>query len=187
MLPAGDAGNEVHVGSAMPLGLVPKLVSKEQAEEDRDREVVGDEGRGVPVTLEEDAPVGEEDDDDGPHQTPPTGVRHELAVPWKVFGVDALCLQTLSESNTGDTNAEPVEHARDGAHVGEPAENVARGLGDGHVGQASEGGAQAQRVDGGSPGVGAGEDLGSLTGLCETIQGTGRGVQIRRTSRPSGG
>lgn len=125
MLPAGDAGNEVHVGSAMPLGLVPKLVSKEQAEEDRDRQVVGDEGRGVPVTLEEDAPVGEEDDDDGPDQTPPTGVRHELAVPWKVFGVDALRLQTLSESNTGDTDAEPIKHARDGAHVGEPAENIA--------------------------------------------------------------
>ena len=125
MFPAGDTGNEVHVGSAMPLGLVPELVSEEQAEEDRDRYVVGDEGCGVPVTLEEDAPVGEEDDDDGPDQTPPTGVRHELAVPWKVIGVDTLCLQTMSESDTSYTNAEPIEHSRDGAHVGEPAKNVA--------------------------------------------------------------
>ena len=107
----------------MPLGFVPELVSKEQAEEDWDRQVVGDEGRGVPVTLEEDVPVGEEDDEDGPHQTPPSGVWHELAVPWKVFGVDTLCLQTLSESDTSDTDAEPIEHSRYGAHVAEPAEN----------------------------------------------------------------
>jgi len=125
VFPTGDAGDEVHVGSAMPLGLVPKLVSEVQAEEYRDRQIVGDEGRGVPVTLEEDAPVGEEDDDDGPDQTPPTGIWHELAMPRKVLGVDTLRLQTMSESDTGETDAEPIKHSRDGAHVGEPAENVA--------------------------------------------------------------
>jgi hypothetical protein len=187
MFPAGDAVHEVHIGSAMPLCLFPELVSEEQAEEDGDRHVVGDEGRGVPITLEEDIPVGEEDDEDGPDQAPPSGIWHELAVPWKVLGVDPLRLQTMSESDTSDTDAEPIEHSRDGAHVGEPAENVARGLGDGHVGEASERGAESQRVDGRSLGVGAGEDLGGLTGLGETVQGTGRGVQIGRASRPSRG
>jgi len=134
VFPVGDAGNEVHLGGRDPLGLEPELVSEEQAEEDWDWYVVGDEGRGVPVTLEEYTPVGEEDDDDGPSQTPPTGVWHELAVPWEAFGVDTLCLQSLSESDTGDTDTEPVEHSRDGAHVGEPAEHSGRGLGNSHVG-----------------------------------------------------
>lgn len=134
MLPAGDAGNEVHLGSGDPLGLEPELVSEEQAEEDWEGDVVGDEGRGVPVTLEEDAPVGEEDDDRGPEDTPPSGVWHECAVPWEVVGADTLSLQSVSESETSEANTEPVEHSRDGAHVGEPAENGVRGLGDGHVG-----------------------------------------------------
>lgn len=107
----------------MELCLEPELVSEEEAEEDWDRQVVCDEGRGVPVPLEEHAPVGEEDDDDGPDQTPPSGVRHELAVPREVLGVDTLGLQPLSESDAGDTDAEPVEHSRNGTHVGEPVEN----------------------------------------------------------------
>jgi len=123
VFPAGDASDEVHVGGAMPLGLEPELVSEEEAEEDWDWQVVGDEGGGVPVTLEEDGPVGEEDDDDGPAQTPPSGVRHELAVPWEVLGVDTLGLQSMSESDASDTDAEPIEHSGDCAHVGEPAEN----------------------------------------------------------------
>lgn len=123
MFPAGDAGNKVHLRSAVPLGLEPELVSEEQAEEDWNRQVVCDEGGGVPVTLEEDGPVGEEDDDDGPDQTPPSGIWHECAVPWEILGIDALCFQTLSETDAGDANSEPVEHSRDGAHVTEPAEN----------------------------------------------------------------
>ena len=134
MLPAGDASDEVHVGSGDPLGLEPELVSEEQTEEDWDGDVVGDEGRGVPVTLEEDTPVGEEDDDRGPHDTPVSGVWHECAVPWEVIGADTLSLQSVSESEASDANTEPVEHSRDGAHVGEPAENGVGGFGDGHVG-----------------------------------------------------
>lgn len=123
VFPAGNAGNKIHLGSAMPLGLEPELVSKEQAEEDWNRDVVCDEGRGVPIALEEDAPVGEEDDDDGPDQTPPSGIRHEFTVPWEVFGVDALRLQAMSETDASDTDTEPIEHSRDGAHVAKPAEN----------------------------------------------------------------
>ena len=92
VLPIRDSGNEVHIGSADQLGLVPKLVSKVQAEEEWDRDVVCDEGTRVPVTFEEDLPVGEEDDDDGPSQTPPSGERRELAVPWEVPWVDPLRL-----------------------------------------------------------------------------------------------
>lgn len=133
MFPAGDTGNEVHLGSGDPLGLEPDLVSEEQAEEDGDRHVVCDKRSGVPVTLEEDSPIGEENDDDGPPQTPPTGVGHKLAVPWEVFGADTLRLQSLSESDTGDADTEPIEHPSNGAHVGEPGENGVRGLGYGHV------------------------------------------------------
>jgi len=123
VFPAGDAGNKVHLGSTMPLGLEPELVSKEQAEEDWNRQVVCDEGRRVPITLEEDAPVGEEDDDDGPNQTPPSGIWHEFTVPWEIFGVDALRLQAVSETDGSDAYTEPIEHSRDGAHVAEPAED----------------------------------------------------------------
>jgi len=123
VFPARDASNKVHTGCRYPLCLEPELVSEEQTEEDRDGNVVCDEGGSVPVTLEEDAPVGEEDDDNGPHQTPPSGVWHEFAVPWEVLGADTLCLQSLSESDASETDTEPIEHSRDGAHVGEPAEN----------------------------------------------------------------
>lgn len=133
VFPAGDAGNEVHLRSRNPLALGPELVSKEEEEEEWDWQVIGDEAGGVPVTIEEDAPVCEEDDDNGPHQTPPSGVWHELAVPWEVLWIDPLRLHSLSESNARDTDTEPVEHPRDGGHVGEPAENGVRGLGDGHV------------------------------------------------------
>jgi len=108
-------------------------------------------------------------------------------VPWEVIGADTLSLQSASESETSEANTEPVEHSRDGAHVGEPAENGVRGLGDGHVGQSGESGAKEHGVNGGSLGVGAGEDLGGLAGFCETVECTRRGVQIGRASGPSGG
>lgn len=59
VLPAGHSGNEVHVGSADPRGLEPELVSKVHDEKEWDREVVGNEVSCVPVTPEEDSPVGE--------------------------------------------------------------------------------------------------------------------------------
>ena len=108
-------------------------------------------------------------------------------MPREVFGADPLGLQSLSESDASEADTEPVEHSRDGAHVGKPVENGVRGLGDGHVGQPGESGAKSHRVDGGSLGVGAAEDLGGLAGLGETVQGTGRGVQIGRAGRPSRG
>ena len=128
VLPIGDSGHEIHLGSGDPLGLVPKLVPKEHAKEEWDRKVVCDERGRVPVTAEEDPPVGEEDDDDGPAETPPSGEWREPVVPREVPGVDPLGLQALSESDTGQTDTEPVEHSRDGAHVGEPVEDGARGL-----------------------------------------------------------
>ena len=69
-------------------------------------------------------PLCEESDDDSrSHQTPPTGARNQLAVPWGVFVADTLGLPALSESDTGDADAEPAEHFGDGARVGEPAEH----------------------------------------------------------------
>ena len=176
VLPAGDAGDEVHIERANPLGPVPKFVPEEQAKEDGDGQIVSDKRSSVPFTVEKDAPLGAEDDDDGPHQTPPRGVRHESAPPREVLRADTLGLQPMPESNAGDADAEPVEHSGDGAHVGEPGEDVARGLGDGEVGQTSESGGNGQRVNGSSLGVGAGEDLGSLTIFSEAVQGTGGGV-----------
>jgi len=123
MFPVVDAGDQVDVGRTMELGLVPELVSEEEAGEEEDGDVVCDEGAGVPIALEEDAPVGEEDDDDGPDQTPPGCVGHELAVPREVLGAYALRLEASSEKDAGDTDAEPIEHSGDGAHVREPAEN----------------------------------------------------------------
>ena len=58
VFPVRDPGNEIHVGSGDQLGLEPELVSKVEAEEYWDWKVVGDEGGSVPVTLEEDTPVG---------------------------------------------------------------------------------------------------------------------------------
>jgi len=169
VLPAGDSRNEVHLRGGDPLCLVPELVSEEHDEEEWDREVVGYEGGGVPVALEEDPPVGEDDDDHRPHQTPPSGVWGELAVPWEALKADSLRLQPLSETDTGETDTEPVEHPRHRAHVGEPVEDCARRLGDTHVGQGAKNGTKGQREDGRSSGVGASEDLGGLTGLGETV------------------
>ena len=87
----------------------------------------------VPITLEEDLPVGEDDDDGCPCQTPPSRVWGELAVPWEVLGADTLRLQALPESDTGEANTKPVEHSRHGTHVGEPVESCARRLGDSHI------------------------------------------------------
>jgi hypothetical protein len=169
VLPAGDTGDEVHPGRRDQLGLEPELVPKVQAEEYWDRQIVGDEGRGVPTTVEENAPVGEQDDDGRPRRTPPSRVWHELAVPRQVLVADTLRLQALSESNSCNTDTEPVEHSGDGAHVGEPAENGVRGFGDGQIGDGTESGGKDQGVDGGSLGVGAGEDLGGLTDFGETV------------------
>ena len=66
VLPARDAGKEIHLGSADPLGFKPELVSKKHTKEEWDRKVVGNERGCVPIALEENFPVGEEDDDDGP-------------------------------------------------------------------------------------------------------------------------
>lgn len=59
VLPAGDTSYEVHIGSADPLSLVPKLVSEKHDEEERYWEVVGNKRRCVPFSLEENLPVGE--------------------------------------------------------------------------------------------------------------------------------
>lgn len=148
---------------------MPELVSEVHDEEEWDWEIVGDKRRVVPVTLEEDLPVGEEDDDGRPHQTPPSRVWREPAMIWEILRFDPLCLQALPESDTGETDTEPVEHSRHGAHVGEPVENCARRLGDPHVGQGAEKGAKGHRDEGRPSGVGAGEDLGSLTSFGETV------------------
>ena len=112
---------------------MPELVSEVHNEEEWDREVIGDKRRVVPVTLKEDLPVGEGDDDDCPYQTPPGCVWGEPAVVWEVLRFDPLRLQALPESDASETDTEPVEHSRHGAHVGEPVENCARRLGDPHV------------------------------------------------------
>ena len=111
MLPAGNASNEVHVGGGDPLGLEPELVSEEQAEEDWDGDIVGDEGGSVPVTLEENTPVGKENEDDIRHNAPISGKWHEIAVPWEVLGIETVGLQSLSEPDASTTDAEPVEHS----------------------------------------------------------------------------
>lgn len=178
VLPAGGSVDEVHLGSGDPLGFEPELVSEEHDEEEWDREIIRDEVCCVPVATKEHTPVGEEDDDDGPAQTPPGGIWCEPAMPWEVLWVDTLRLQALSESDTGETDTEPVEHPGDGTHVGEPVESSVRGLGNSHVGQGGEKGTKAQCVNGGSLRVGAGEEFGGLTGLSKAIEGTGRGVQI---------
>lgn len=63
-LDLGDATDEVHVRRTSPLGLGPELLNEEESGEDDEREVVGDEGRSVPVVLKEDVPSGEELNDD---------------------------------------------------------------------------------------------------------------------------
>jgi hypothetical protein len=123
ILPAGDTGNEVHVRSADPPGLEPELVSEEETEEEENGYVVGDKRCGVPAVLEEDLPLGEDNDDDGPAQAPPGGVWGEFTMPWEVIGVNTLRLQALSESDTSDADTEPIEHSGDGTHVGEPVKN----------------------------------------------------------------
>lgn len=108
-------------------------------------------------------------------------------MPREVLGGDTLRLQSSSESDAREADTEPVEHSRNGAHVGEPTENGVRRLGDGHVGQSREKGAKSHCVDGGSHGVCTDEDLWGLAGLGKTVQGTGGGVQIGRAGRPGRG
>ena len=133
MFPARDTSHEVHLRSTNPLRLVPELVPKEQAKGERDWYIIGDEGRSIPITVEEDVPLGAEDDDDAPHQSPPSGVGHKPAMPWEVFWVYALNLQSTPEANAGYADTEPIKHSSNRAHVAEPAENSARGPGDGQV------------------------------------------------------
>lgn len=108
-------------------------------------------------------------------------------MPREVLWIDTLGLQSSSESNSGDADAEPVEHSSNGTHVGEPSERGVRGFADGEVGQGGERCAKNQRVDGGSPGIRAGEYLWRLFGPSKTVQGTGGGVQIGGTGGPSRG
>lgn len=176
MLPARNSTPEIHVGSANPRSLAPELIPKEQTKKDGYRQIIRDERGRVPLPVQEHVPLRAEDDDHGPGETPPGRVRHELAVPGQVLGVDALGFQTLAESDAGDADPEPVEHSGDGAHIGEPGEDGVGGLGDGEVGEAGEKGGKQQGVNGSSFGVGAGEDFGSLTVHGETVQSAGRGV-----------
>lgn len=76
VLPASNTRYKVHLGSANQLGLVPKLIPKVQDEEYRDRQIIGNKRCGVPSTLEEDAPLREEDDDDCPPKAPISSERH---------------------------------------------------------------------------------------------------------------
>ena len=96
---------------------MPELVPKIHAEEEGDGDIVRDERGRVPAAAEEHLPIREQDDDDGPYEAPPGGERRELAVPREVLDVDPLGFQAVAESDSGETDAEPVEHSRDGAHV----------------------------------------------------------------------
>ena len=132
VLPARDARHEIHFRSPNPPGPVPNLVTKEQAKEDRNRQI-SNKQCCIPISLQENAPLGEEDDNDRPHQTLPSRVRHQLAAPREVLVAGTLLLQALPEPNPGDTGTDPVEHHTNGDHVGEPAEKGTRGLRDGEI------------------------------------------------------
>ena len=47
-------------------------------------------------------------------------------------------LEALAEADEGNTNAGPVDHPCDGAHIGEPTEHFGGSRRDAHVGQKAE-------------------------------------------------
>lgn len=67
----------------------------------RDGEVICDEAGVVPVAGEEDAPVGEEDDEDDPDQTPPGSVRLEPGLVRQDVGRDTLRLHICRQYKSG--------------------------------------------------------------------------------------
>ena len=90
-------------------------------------DIVCEEGRGVPVALDEHGEAGEDDNDKRDDHSEPGAVRLEGRLPRDVrVSVNALGLETGVHSDVGQVEHTPSEDTGESAHRLEPRERLER-------------------------------------------------------------
>jgi hypothetical protein len=173
----------------VPFRPLDEFVSEPHDREDEDWEVVGDEGRGIPVIPEEDRVRGEEEDDGDEDEGVPSGdgVMIEDRSVRKSVSVDTLRPQSLVESNVGERDTPPCEKTTGGSQVGEVTESFTSRSLKRHVGKTTEKSTEDKRDPWKTVLGSSGKDLGSLSRDGQTVKSSGRGEEIGRSGRPGGG
>jgi hypothetical protein len=214
-LDLGDTRDKVHLIDPDDPGLLDQLVRKvDQGEHDL-REVVGDESGGKLVRLDvrKDVPGEEEqnDRDEGGGVLGGKGASVQLGVVRQGPHVDALglhsgaamgalyisaivriaCIKTCSanslESNVKDTNTQPGQETSTSGETGKVVEHGTGVALQAHVGERAERSAEDERGPGNTVLSRLGKDLGRLSVESQSVQGSGRGVEIGRSRGPGRG
>jgi len=169
-------GVEVDLAGLVGLGALDDLPSEEEDEEDGDTNVGGEEVGDVPLALAEDLEFAEDQDEAEVDERAPGEVRLERRLEHEGVAVNALRLKGLLEFDVGDGDAAPGEKIGGGDEAGEPEEDVAATIGDGHEGEKGDGGRDTDAVDGDTLLVALEEELRGLTALGQGVQVTGTSV-----------
>ncbi len=100
-------------GDVSTVATVVEPVTEVHDDEERNGDVVGNEVRNRPVTVEEDRPSAEEHHDESGANGPPTAEGLEPCLVRQNIARHTLNLHGLVESEVHDTNAEPGNHTGD--------------------------------------------------------------------------
>jgi hypothetical protein len=215
-LDLSDTGDKVHLLDPDDPGLLDQLVRKvDQGEHDL-REVVGDESGGKLVRLDvrKDVPGEEEqnDRDEGGGVLGGKGASVQLGVVRQGPHVDALGLHSGAamgtscvsptvrsgcnstrpavyslESNVEDTDTQPGQETSTSGETGKVVEHGTGVALQAHVGERAERSAEDERGPGNTVLSRLGKDLGRLSVESQSVQGSGRGVEIGRSRGPGRG
>lgn len=91
---------------------------------------------------------------------------------------DVLGFASADKVDVCYEEGDPSEEPEDGDEVDEVAENGFGVVGDVHVGDAGDAGAEDERVDGDAAAVGLGEEFGGLAFFGEAVDGPGCDVEV---------
>jgi len=142
----------------------------EDREEDEGK-VVGDKTGRVPLTLEEDGESTEEADDNDPDDGIPRREGVQLGCIREAGTINALSLETLVEPDISEADTEPGHQSGNSSHVREPSEDFAGAIADCHVCEGREEGRERDCGPWKSGATCPGEELRSLPGQCQPVQG----------------
>lgn len=138
-----QATDIVHLGSSVEFGSLDQFVTDPETWEHEDRQVVGDERRGIPSITQEDR-VGRKEEDNGDEHDSVPCCRSAVVEPrsvWQRGPLDTLSFETLVESDVGEADTPPSEETTSGSQVGKVSESFTGGSREGHVGECTERGA----------------------------------------------